>query len=237
MEKYFTIPTPDGFEINGVLNCKEKSERLIIFCHGLTGYIDEAHYVCGKNFFIEYWYEVLRFNFYDDGEKNRKLASCSLENHASDIETILKSFSDNYSEVILIGHSLWAPSIIRVENYLGRVSKIIFWDPAFDYLHMDRKFLDIWGIKLFRWIGRYIQVSEKMISGRKENHLSLLETFSFPKKDIKIIFAGGNNKTEFKAQTDVVWIESHNILWANHNFDEEWKEEELFEKTLEFIEK
>gem|GEM_PF-4912576 len=36
MEKHLNIPTSDGFEIQGILNWKKKSQKLLIFIHGLS---------------------------------------------------------------------------------------------------------------------------------------------------------------------------------------------------------
>jgi len=53
MEQYYKIPTSDGFEIPGILNSEETSSKLIIFVHGFTGSMSEAHYYCAKEYFIQ----------------------------------------------------------------------------------------------------------------------------------------------------------------------------------------
>jgi len=102
MEKYHTLPTPDGFEIKGILNSKEKSEKLIIFVHGLTGSMNEAHYYAAKEYFTQRGYDVFRFNLYTDGEKTRKLKNTTIANHGEDITTVLKFFENNYTEIYLV---------------------------------------------------------------------------------------------------------------------------------------
>jgi len=237
MEKYIQIPTSDWFEINGVLNWKEESDKLIIFVHGLTWYGWEAHYTCGKNFFVEYWYEVLRFDFYWGWENNRTLQESSISTHARDLEDILKYFENDYRDIYLVAHSLWWPSIIKMKYVSEIMKKIIFWDPAFDSQWVDKRFKQDWDKTIFTsWDGRFMEVSAQMYKDRKQNHFKYLENFPFTYQNMYIIFAGWNTKTIFKPQTDALWIKSCVIEWANHGFTQQWKYEELFEKTLEFIE-
>jgi hypothetical protein len=51
------------------------------------------------------------------------------------------------------------------------------------------------------------------------------------------IYADKGGHLTHKKDTDTLWIESHVIHWANHGFTQEWKYKELFEKTLEYIQK
>lgn len=238
MEKYITMPTSDWFEIRWILNSKEKSDKLIIFVHGLTWYSHEAHYVCGKDYFIDEWYDVLRFNLYHWWEKNRKLRSCSIDDHARDIESVLEYISTDYKEINLIWHSLWGPSIVRMNYNINLINNIVFWDPAFDSREYWVGFDTVWDMFLFDWRdGRNIQVSPQIVQQRSEDHMTMLEKFPKNKAQISIIFAGKNNKIEFKSKTDAMWVQSCIIEWANHGFTQEWKFKELFKKTLEYLEK
>lgn len=238
MEKYIKIPTQDWFEIDWVLNWKEKNDKLIIFVHGLTWYGWEAHYVCGKDYFIEKWFDILRFNFYGWWKKNRTLQESSITSHALDLEDILEYFEQDYQEINFISHSLWCPSIIRMNRLSSVLKKIIFWDPAFDNQWIEKRFSQEGDKVIFTsWDGRFMEVSSQMYEERKQNHFEYLKSFIFSTSDIAIIFAGWNTKTVFKPQTDTMWIESYVIEWANHWFTQEWKYRELFDKTLEFIEK
>jgi hypothetical protein len=41
----------------------------------------------------------------------------------------------------------------------------------------------------------------------------------------------------WQKNTNGMWIVSHTVYWANHGFTQEWKYKELFDKTLEYIQK
>gem|GEM_PF-4224797 len=49
---------------------------------------------------------MFRFNLYDGGEKNRKLAESSISTHSTDIEYVCEHLSQTYSSISLISHSL-----------------------------------------------------------------------------------------------------------------------------------
>lgn len=238
MEKYIKIPTSDGFEINWVLNWKEKSDKLIIFVHGLTGSMHEAHYYCAKEYFISRWYDVFRFNLYADGEKTRKLKNTSIKLHGKDIEKVLDYFENNYGVLNIAWHSLAWPSIVKVKNFPKNLEKIIFWDPAFDTSIGALKCREDWAKLIRSWSGKEVEIFSWMHKEFLENkHIENLQNLEYPKANMYIVFADWDKHKDNKPQTDAMWIESYIVEWANHGFTQEGKYEELFEKTLEFIEK
>ncbi len=238
MEKYIKIPTSDWFEINGVLNWKEESNKLIIFVHGLTWSMNEAHYYCAKEYFIKKWYNVFRFNLYTDGEKTRKLKNTTIANHWEDTEIVLAYFSQNFPEIYLVWHSLAWPSIVKVKNFPKNLEKIVFWDPAFDTSISALKCREDWDRLIRSWSGKDVEIFSWMYEEFLENkHLQNLWNLKYFKSNLYIIFADWDKHKYNKPQTDAMWIESYVIEWANHWFTQEWKYEELFDKTLEFIER
>ena len=238
MEKYFTLPTPDWYEINWVLNWKGTSDKLIIFVHWLTGSMNEAHYYCAKNYFTERWYEVVRFNLYTDWEKTRKLKNTTIKHHSQDIETVLLYFETDYTHIFLVWHSLAWPSIVWMNKFSNSLKKIVFWDPAFDTSISALKCREEWGKLIRSWSGKDVEIFQEMYEEFTENkHLENLRNISFSKNNLSIIYAEKDIHKNTKPMTDEMWIDSVIIDWANHGFTQEWKFEELFEKTLEFINK
>ncbi len=239
MEKYITLQVPDGFEIPGILNWKEKSDKLIILVHGLTGSMTEAHYYAAQKYFVAKWYAVFRFNLYAGWEKKRQLHSSTIADHSRDIQTVLKYFEKEYTSLYLAGHSLGWPSIVWVEVFPENLEKIIFWDPAFDTWWTVLQCFEKNGMWFFYpKNGKNIEISRNMYDELVENtHISKLENIYFSIHNIYIIYASGARHKENKVLTDTMWIESCIIEWANHGFTQEWKYEELFEQTLEYLEK
>ncbi len=239
METYIKIPTTDWLEIKWVLNSKEKSDKLIIFVHGLTGSMTEAHYYAAKEFFISKWYDVYRFNLYAGWETTRDLHTCSIKDHSIDIKQVMNYFESSYKSIDLVWHSLAGPSIVGINNFIKNINKIVYWDPAFDTSWTILRCIEknwTWFFDPRNW--KNIAISHDMYIELKDNiHLHALQDMKFKKENMYIIFAGECDKINFKNQTDDMWIESCIIEWANHWFTQEWKYEELFEKTLEYIKK
>lgn len=236
MEKYVKIPTIDSFEIQWILNYKEKSDTLIIFVHGFTGSMSEAHYYCAKEYFIEKWYDVFRFNLYTSVEKTRKLRDCSVKIHSQDILDVAQNFS-RYTNIIFVWHSLAGPCLAWVGNFPDNVDKIIFWDPAFDMKPAGESLYSIWERFYRSGSGKEFEVSSEMRKEfLQENYFEVLQNQKIPKENMFAIYADWDVHIDDKPQTDAMWIKSYVIEWANHGFTQEWKYEELFEKTLEFIE-
>lgn len=238
MEKNLVIPTADNHNIYGVLNWKESSWKLVIFVHGFTGNSREAHYYNGKEFFVEKGYEVCRFDLYSGWEKARKLHETSVSEHALDISKVLEYFSW-YEDIFLVWHSLGWPSIVWMKDFPKNLKKIVFWDPAFDTSTTLLKCFEQDGKYFYDpKNGRITCISQQMYQELKENPwMEYLKNIDFEKENISIIYAWAHWKIQSKPQTDNLWISSWVIEWANHGFSQEGKYEELFGKTLEFIEK
>ena len=237
MEKFMKIPTSDWFEISGILNWQESSDKLIIFVHGFTWNMWEAHYYCAKEYFTEKWYDVFRFNLYTDGDKTRKLNTCTVKTHSEDIKTACVYFTD-YKEIFLIGHSLAWPCLWWVDKYPMNVERVVFWDPAFDMKITWNKCYEDQEHLMYESSWKHIEISREMQREfLEDNFLDILENQDFSKDKVFGIYADWDRHVQNKPATDAMWIESCIIEWVNHWFTQEWKYKELFDKTLEYIEK
>ena len=237
MEKYIQIPTADDMMIPGILNSKGNTDKLVIFVHGFTGTMNEAHLYSAKEYFTNKWYDVFRFNLYASGESFRKLRDCSVKMHAEDIQLVSDNFT-NYSEIYFVGHSLAGPCLATVNKYPENVNKLIFWDPAFEMWTTGRKFYREWESIRYQSSWKHIEISPEMEKEfLEDNFLEILTKQDFSKQDIFSIYADWDRHVNLKPKLESLWIESCIIQWANHGFTQEWKYEELFEKTLEYINK
>ncbi|MDA9129105.1 alpha/beta hydrolase [Candidatus Gracilibacteria bacterium] len=233
MEKYITLPTPDGFEINGVLNWKEKSEKLIIFVHG--GQCDLGTHILynGTKYFTKKGYATFRFNLYDYGDRNRKLHECDFTNHADDIDSVVDFFENEYSEIILIGHSFGGLAILYSSQV---VSQSVLWDCS---VHVEgaqmRRLEDIGEYYLDKGTS-WCYVNKNLFKQYLEESREKITQMKIP---TSVICAGDSTLPERwdLFRDNIPNLKNYFVVdGANHFFDEEGKEEELFEKTLEFIE-
>lgn len=236
MEKYINIPTFDWFEIKWILNWKEKSDKLIIFVHGFKWSMNEAHYICAKDYFLNKWYDIFRFNLYNQWDSYRKLHETSVFEHSTDMQNVLSYFEKQYQKISIIGHSLGCPTIIWVNQFPENLKNIIFWDPA---LSMKESAATIYqkGVSyVVPSSGKLTEVSKIMLEEFKNtDYIKNLWNLSTSLDKVKIVYASEARHIKLKPQIDNMWIQSCIIEWANHGFTQEWKYEELFDKTLEYI--
>jgi len=233
MEKYINIPTSDWFEIKWILNWKEKSDRLIIFCHGFQGKLNRHLFHNWAWYFTDKWFHTFRFNFYDSWEKNRKLHQCDFDIHGKDIDTVVEYFQDEYQEIILVWHSFgWLSILYSSQN----VSQNVLWDSSLSLQWEDFETLrNIW--KYFIDMSTfYTLVNKKMFKQYKSESRKKTKNFLVPTS----LICAENSSLPSKWKTlksELKNLKNFDIIgWANHSFDEEWKDTELFDKTLEFIE-
>ena len=118
------------------------------------------------------------------------------------------------------------------------MKKIVFWDPAFEMqTTAERCYEENEKIK-YQSSGKHIEVSKEMYKEFLDNvFLKVLEQQNYPKDRMFAIYADGDRHINNKPMTDAMGIESCIIEWANHWFTQEGKYDELFRKTLEFIER
>lgn len=237
MEKNYSIKTSDGFEIDGVLNWKEESDILIIFCHGFQWSFNRHIFHNGAKYFAEKWFHCFRFDFYNGSLKTRKLHMCDFDVHGWDIDSVVQFFRDDYKEIILIWHSFGGLSILYSSQ---NVEKIVLWDPSL-VLKEEQKWANEKEViydeekKLCYFADTLVYINPKMLSQHSDESREKAYNFLVP---WYIICAEGCYLYEnwiqiYKGIEHCTWI--YNVLGANHSFDQEGKEEELFEKTLEFI--
>lgn len=240
MEERIKIKMPDRKRIYGTLNYRKKTNKLIIFVHGLTGHQNEHLFYNATKFFPEKEFATFRFNLYGWEKDAQKFRNCTLGKHTENVNTIINFFKRKYSSLYLVGHSLGAPTILLSDcNY---AKAVVLLDPSYSF----REFIG--GItKYDKKLGEYILDGAYEVVVRDEMYKSL--TTDFPDvfklvrkvhRPIKIIAAGkglllaGAKKYLKSANNPKELVIIKN---ATHCFDEEGTEEKLFKETLSWIKK
>lgn len=237
MEKSITLSTSDNHLIYGTFTRKKKSSRLIIFIHGLTGYQHEHIFYNGARFFANHGFDVFRFDLYTGEKKGRVLTNTTIKDHASDLDTVVKHFRNDYEKIVVIGHSLGGLAILSSD--LRNIDGIVLWDSAHTLTPKDRK-----EYKFNKSLGSYIQswgveylVGQRMFDewAHSPSPQNLVQKVD---KSILIISAGrGGLKTAGKEYYQYAKPpkEFRVIAGAGHTFSEWGAEEKLFHETLRFL--
>lgn len=235
MRKEIKLKTSDKHIIFGTLD-SNKNQTLLIFVHGITGNQNEHHYFNAVPFFLERGFDTFRFDFYSDEDGARSLTESTITSHSEDLEVIINNLKEKYKKIILVGHSLGAPVILKTN--LSSISKIVLWDPTTGFENIEDKDGE-YNSKLDKYIlhwGMDIIVGKQMVEEWKSLDINkLIEKLSIP---CKFIFAGNCNKHElWKPFLNKIKMENESVIveGATHCFVEEGTEQKLFEETLKWI--
>lgn len=140
METYHKIPTTDGHLIYGTLN-STNSNQLIIFVHGFTGNQNEHHYFNAVPYFNSKNFDTFRFDFYPDEDQARTLDTISLTDHITDLNQIISHWQEQYSKIIVIGHSLAGLIVPQVNR--STIDQMILWDPTTNFTNVRKRAVTI----------------------------------------------------------------------------------------------
>lgn len=128
-EEPFSLPTPDGKTIYGVLTHAEKTtDKVFIIAHCLTGSIDIPHQLSARDLFIKKGYNVVRFNFYGPEENARTMHDTTLQIHADDLNLVCNHFRPTYKKLYISGHSYGGLALLIANPKANAIS---FWDSTY----------------------------------------------------------------------------------------------------------
>ncbi len=240
MQKELKIKTPDKKVIYGTLTTPSKpSKTLVIFVPGLAGDRNEHTFFNGAKFLKDKGISSYRLNFQDWPKNARKFTDNTIHQQAEDLNKVVKDFKSKYQKIFLVGHSMGGPTIL-LSNH-SNVDGVILWDSTYDVK------------KLTKWIpyskkynayvlefGLTLIFGDKMFAEYKDfpSPLKLIKGVKVP---IKIISAGANKALKigcqklFKASNEPKALAV--VKNANHNFDNDGNEEDLFNETYAWVKK
>jgi len=128
-EESFTLDTPDGKKIYGLLNrATQPSGKAIILSHGLTGHPGEYIHIMARNFFTQHGYDVIRFSYYAEQADARKLIECTILTHAEDLALVCNHFRQTHGQLYVAGHSYGGLSLLYANP---PATAFAFWDSSY----------------------------------------------------------------------------------------------------------
>jgi len=238
MRKELKIKTSDKKAIYGTLDTSSgRNSRLIIFVHGLAGNQNAHIFFNAATFFSRKGYDIFRFNLYSWQKDARRLREITVAQQARDLDTIVRYFQSKYKNIFVVGHSLGGPTIFLSDH--SKIKAIVLWDPSFDLkkLMSQEDFSREYNAYILEW-GPSIIFGNQMFE-EYQNFPDPLDLIRQVKVPIKIILAGKNKilvkgcRLYYKHANEPKALSV--IKNADHNFDEEGVEEELFKETLRWI--
>lgn len=240
MERQIKIKVEANKWTNGTLRGK-LNQPLIIFVHGLTGHQDEHIFFNGARFFEKHGFSTFRFNLYDWGPKTRKLKECTLALHGKDINKVVEYFRQKgVKKIGATGHSYGGPSLLYSNH--NNIDALVLWDPSYNATRFFKKARYVPQVKAYyqEWAYGIIFGKKLIEESRRLNPKAcdaLAKKVSTP---LKIITAGSGKLVEggeHYIKSALGPTEHVTIKKANHCFDIEGTEEQLFEETLKWYKK
>jgi predicted alpha/beta-fold hydrolase len=156
-EEKWIIDTPDGKKIYGLINTsdKKKNNKAILHIHGLTGSQTDYNSTRMALTFPKKGYDVIRANLYYWDKGARSLFDCTIEQHAIDIDTIVKYFKKKYKKIFATGHSYGGTSLMV--SKINQFNAVSLWDPTYlpsttfdlkDFTKIGKYYIDQAGVPL-----------------------------------------------------------------------------------------
>lgn len=217
----------------------QRSKRLIVLSHGLTGRPREFIHVMAKRAFNAAGYDVARVAYYSGEENARTLRECTLEIQAKDLNTTLDHFRAHYPEIFIAGHSYGGLTLLIANPKATAVS---FWDSTWTP-GWTEEVASIPELNSFAFnngqeslIGR--AMFDEALEYAAHPPLELAKQFKAP---AQVILAGqdakpGRGRIElFNALSGVKELQI--VKDADHQFTEGSSVEELIEHTLAWFRK
>lgn len=241
MEMPFPINLPDGKQIHAILRRGEgiaSSGRVVLFVHGLSGFKNEHIFFNGSRHFSARGFASLRFDFYDTLPNTRRLSETTLSTWATDLNAVISALSTRFSSVHIVGHSLGCPTILLAN--LARVSSLTFWEPSMhpkQVFGQARALCDGCVVVMPSRVDFVLRPEVQAEAERIPPIEELLKPVRIPLQIITAGEAGVKIGRDQYLPHAVGPKEFHNIARANHTFDQDGAEQELFAHTLDWIQR
>jgi len=243
MERGYRI-SKDEDSLAGTLHLPEEVDNppLIILCHGFTG-----HKNCYREFvelsrdLCEEGFAVYRFDFRGSGESTRDFQELKHSTMLEDLESVVSEFENNEEvgdEILLIGHSQggFIAKLFAAENndriqglisWMGRAYDIEdWWAERYQNEMQKRGFIYANGVKIKE---EYYQDSKKYSIEEAFDKIKVPVQLIYGTHDYTVPLDEGEHANENIDSSNLEVIEG-----LNHDLNQT---EELYSKTLEFLEK
>ncbi len=239
MEKQIKIQTSNKKNIYVILRGSLK-KPLIVFVHGFTGDRNERQFFNGARYVEKQGFSSVRFNLYDWRKDARKLHECTLSTHAYDLDRVVKYFrKKGAKKIFVVGHSYGGKTILlsKDRDFEG----VVLWDPSHNSAPLFKKAKRIKNPKGYIELDEAaygVFVGDRMV--KEESEFPWKEGVRNLKVPIRVIAAGNNSlirgcKLYYKFANQPKSLVR--IKGASHTFEEDGKEEKLFQETVNWLKK
>lgn len=235
MQENINIQLNSKFRAYGsLLKPKNPTRKLIIFVHGFLSSQEHHLFHNAAHFFYKKGYSTFRYNLYGPQNNARKANSTSFTTFAKDLSKIISRFKEQYSQIILISHSLGAFTTLLAKP--AGVSNLVFWEPSLHPKEMLKNAKKEGSYYIFD-LGYQARIHHKTMTsmlnipdlqtllGKIHKPIAIISAEKAGEEIGKYFYALANEPKKFSV-----------IKGAGHNLDEVGTESQLFRSTLKWLE-
>ncbi len=186
----------DGLKLTGILdNPKNKTEKCVILCHGITVDKDEEGAFLGlADRLIKAGFAVFRFDFRGHGESQGKSTDLTVKGETEDLKSALRFLaSKGYKRFGIVAASFAGGPTAFLAPKNRKIRSIVFWNSALEYKSLLKRWLANGGKEQLENKGFFLHHDFK-IGRRLINEISGLEPWKeLRKTDVPIIFIHGTD--------------------------------------------
>ena len=225
----------------------KKATTLVIFLSGFSGSQHLPLFKSAAQIFFKNGFSTLRFNFCNDSDDTHKeilsikMQELSFQIYIAEMKNIIDTFSDKYSNIVIVGHSFGTVIALLFLNKFKKKDNLVLWEPTLlpwkkewmeeDFIFNDRKKLyigkekdEILNKTFYKELIRVDTVSLLKSLSQKTCIIAVEKSAD---KDAKKYFSKLKNKK---------FSELLIIKKSNHLFSGKHVQKILFKKTLDFLE-
>lgn len=241
-EERFSIATPDGKRIYGVVNrAQDPAGKLLVIAHGVTGFPGEWLHKSAALWFSARGYDVIRFAFYSGEPDARKLTDCTLETHAQDLNLVIAEKRKGYEKLFVAGHSYGGMTALIANP---DVDAATFWDSTLysykEFWERETRYDERSGLYFFDY-GFAVPVSPAMVEeGSACDFDKVAALAGRMKAPVQILGAGDGIREDGQRRVYACFREPKDfaiIPGSGHEFTEGGTVFELLEKTYGWFER
>ena len=256
MQKMITIRSGEN-NLSGALHLPEYKKEtipLLIFVHGFVGSKVGEHrlFVKAARYFTQQGYGVFRFDFSGCGESDGDYASVTLTNQLKELQHVIDYLSKirgiDKQRITLVGHSMGGAVASLTAANDQRINQLVLWSPV------GKPYEDITGIlgpKAVHEIAKQgshdyhgFMISQTFLKDLKNHHpIEAVRSFTGPvhiihakadeqiPKEHAVRYASSLNKRSTAERVHEQYVESADHTFSGYSF-----EDDLFEKSLSWLE-
>lgn len=238
-EKPLNVSLSDGKRAYGRIR-EVEGAPVVVMAHGGTCRINDHPYEYASRRISNAGFSVYRFAFYDYAQDARTTTDLSIEDHISDIDSVVRYFVERGNSVSVIGHSIGGLAALASRE--RRFDSLVLWDASHPAQLDPRNWPDLWkwepALDCWRFENGIVSLFDKRFV---ESFMALDADTAAATMDKPVKYIGASESVNANVARDYFALTRneakslHVIEGADHGFTSEAHADELVDETLQWL--